>query len=86
MECKILEFARYSFNFHLSIVVHGDYVFRRTRTTLSPLRNILETKRSLLTGFFPFPFGASVHISLTFSSTYARSGVSLRVVVMETLN
>jgi len=40
--------------------------------TESPRRNILLMKRSLLTGrpFFPWAFiGASVHISLTFSST-----------------
>lgn len=51
-------------------------MLRRTRTTLSPLKNILDTKRSLLTGFFPFPFGASVHISLTFSSTCTMNLVS----------
>lgn len=41
--------------------------------TLSPRRNILEMKRSLLTGlafFLPLPLlGTSVHISLTFSKT-----------------
>lgn len=47
--------------------------FRSTTITLSPRKNILLMKRSLLTGFafaFPFPvFGTSVHISLTFSKT-----------------
>ena len=47
--------------------------FFSTRMTESPLRNILEMKRSLFTGFdffLPLPvFGTSVHISFTFSST-----------------
>ena len=47
--------------------------FLRTRMTESPRRNILEMKRSLLTGllfFLPFPvLGTSTHISLTFSRT-----------------
>ena len=41
---------------------------RRTKMTLSPLKNILLTKRSLLTPRPPALF-FSVHISLTFSST-----------------
>jgi len=40
----------------------------KTRITLSPLRNILLIKRSLLTPLPPALF-FSVHISLTFSST-----------------
>ena len=52
---------------------HGHLGLRRTTITLSPRRNILLMKRSLLIGcafFLPFPaFGTSVHISLTFSST-----------------
>lgn len=47
--------------------------FFNTRMTESPLKNILEMKRSLLTGldfFLPLPvLGTSVHISFTFSST-----------------
>lgn len=47
--------------------------FLNTKMTESPLKNIFEMKRSLLTGFdffLPFPvFGCSVHISLTFSRT-----------------
>ena len=39
-------------------------------TTLSPLRNILLMKRSLLTGFLPLPFGISVHISLTSAESH----------------
>lgn len=44
----------------------------RTKMTVSPLKNILLMKRSLLIGlpFLPCAFvGVSVHISLTFSST-----------------
>ena len=45
----------------------AHFGFRSTMMTLSPRRNILEMKRSLLTGFalrLPFPvFGTSVHIS-----------------------
>ena len=43
-----------------------------TSTTLSPLKNILEINRSLLTGlpFFPLAdLGVSVHISLTLINT-----------------
>lgn len=43
--------------------------FLRTKITESPLKNIFEMNRSLLTGltfFLPFPvLGISVHISLT---------------------
>lgn len=47
-------------------------VFRSTRITLSPRRNILLIYRSLFTGFPFFPSlerGVSVHISLTCSRT-----------------
>merc|ERR1719367_1705699 len=51
----------------------GASGFLRTRMTESPLRNIFEMKRSLLTGFdffLPLPvLGTSVHISFTFSRT-----------------
>merc|ERR1740123_2873833 len=45
--------------------------FLRTRITESPRRNILLMNRSLFTGFAFFlpPWGTSVHISRTFSST-----------------
>lgn len=55
---------------YLLMVASG---FRKTRITESPLKNILEMKRSLFTGFtffLPLPVrGISVHISLTFSRT-----------------
>lgn len=56
---------------HLPAAVANGFL--RTNMTESPRRNILEIKRSLLTGFtffFPLPVrGSSVHISLTFSNT-----------------
>lgn len=47
-------------------------------TTLSPLRNILLMKRSLLTGFLPLPLGISVHISLTSADKPSVHSVVLR--------
>ena len=60
--------------FHKSLSYFVDASgFFNTRMTESPLKNILEMKRSLLTGldfFLPLPvLGTSVHISFTFSST-----------------
>merc|ERR1712107_104522 len=50
----------------------GHFGLRRTRITESPRTKSLLMKRSLFTAFdffFSLPFGVSVHISRTFSST-----------------